>query len=129
MKATTIVVQTLIRLVWLTLIVLGSLFWSGSALALVGIHMDLGVIFVLLLWVIAALALYARAGLGLGVIAIVWGLVVAGYGMAMPQMLAGGNAWPIGVGHLLIGIIGIGFAEMLGARIKRRIRGAVPAAL
>lgn len=121
MKPTAIVVQMLIRLVWLTLLVLGVLFWSGKELTLIRTHMQLGVVFVLLLWVISSLALFARVGLALPVIAIVWGLIVAGYGMAMPQMLAGGNSWPIGVGHLLIGIIAIGFAEMLGARIKRKV--------
>jgi hypothetical protein len=129
MRATTVVVQMLIRLVWLTLLVLGGLFWSGKELTLIRIHMDLGVIFVLLLWVISALALFARVGLALPVIAILWGLIVAGYGMAMPQMLAGGNSWPVGVGHLLIGIIAIGFAEMLGARIKRRVRAGIPSAV
>jgi hypothetical protein len=128
MKATTVVVQMLIRLVWLTLLVMGALFWSGNQLTLIRIHMNLGVIFVLLLWVISALALFARVGLGLPVIAILWGLIVAGYGMAMPQMLAGGNSWPIGVGHLLIGILAIGFAEMLGARIKRKVRVGVVSA-
>lgn len=126
MKATTIVVQMLIRLVWLALIVLGALFWSGSALGLIRIHMDLGVIFVLLLWLIAALALYARAGLGLSIATIVWGFIVAGYGMSMPELLANGNSWPIGVGHLLIGIVGIGFAERLGASIKRKLRSGTP---
>lgn len=126
MKATTVVVQMLIRLVWLTLIVLGALFWSGNALGLIDIHMDLGVIFVLLLWFLASLALYARAGLGLGIAAIVWGFIVAGYGMSMPELLAHGNSWPIGVGHLLIGIIGIGFAERIGANIKRKLRSGAP---
>lgn len=126
MKATTIVAQMLIRLVWLALIVLGALFWSGSALGLIRIHMDLGVIFVLLLWFLAALALYARAGFGLSIAAIVWGFIVGGYGMSMPELLANGNSWPIGVGHLLAGIIGIGFAERLGANIKRKLRSGTP---
>lgn len=124
MKATTIVVQILIRLVWLVLIVLGGLFWSGSALGLISVHMDLGVIFVILLWLMAALAIYARAGLALGIVAIVWGFIVGGYGMSMTHLVTGGNAF--GIAHLIIGIIGIGFAEMLGARIKRRLRSHVP---
>ncbi|HEX7359415.1 MAG TPA: hypothetical protein VF283_02885 [Bryobacteraceae bacterium] len=122
MKVTTIVVQTIIRLVWLALIVLGALFWSGNALTLVTIHMDLGVIFVILLWIIAILALFARAGIALPIVAIIWGFIVAIYGMMMMHLVAGGNSWPAGVVHLLIGIVGIGFAEMLGARIKRKTR-------
>lgn len=124
MKATTIVVQILIRLVWLTLIVLGGLFWSGNALGLVTIHMDLGIVFVLLLWLMAALGIYARAGLALGIVAIVWGFIVGGFGMSMTHLVTGGNAF--GIAHLIIGIIGMVFAEMLGARIKRRLRSRVP---
>lgn len=127
MKATTIVVQTIIRLVWLALIVLGALFWSGNALGLVTVHMDLGVIFVILLWIIAILALFARAGIALPIVAIIWGFIVAIYGMMMMHLVAGGNSWPAGVVHLLIGIVGIGFAERLGASIKRKTRGAAPA--
>jgi hypothetical protein len=128
MKATTIVVQTLIRLVWLTLIVLGALFWSGNALTLVTTHMDLGVIFVILLWIMAILAFFARAGIALPIVAIIWGFIVAIYGMMMMHLVASGSSWPAGVVHLLIGIVGIGFAEMLGARIKRKVGGATPLA-
>ncbi|MGH9772388.1 MAG: hypothetical protein ACRD4Q_11930 [Candidatus Acidiferrales bacterium] len=124
MKATTIVVQTITRLVWLALIVLGALFWSGSALTLVTIHMDLGVIFVILLWIIAIFALFARAGIALPIVAIIWGFIVAIYGMMMMHLVAGGNSWPAGVVHLLIGIVGIGFAERLGASIRRKVRAA-----
>jgi hypothetical protein len=127
MKTTTIVVQTLIRLVWLALIVLGALFWSGNALTLVTTHMDLGVIFVILLWIMAILAFFARAGIALPIVAIIWGFILAIYGMMMMHLVAGGNSWPAGVVHLLIGIVGIGFAEMLGARIKRKVGGAATA--
>lgn len=129
MKATTIVVQTLIRLVWLTLIILGALFWSGNALGLVTTHMDLGVIFVILLWIVAILAFVARAGIALPIVAIIWGFIVAAFGMMMMHLVAGGNSWPAGVVHLLIGIVGIGFAEMLGGRIKRKVGDAATSAV
>src|SRR5579875_500213 len=117
MKGTILAVQMLIRLAWRVLIVLGLLFWTGHALNLILVHMDTGVVFVLLLWILAALA----------ILTVIWGLLVAAFGMAMPRLLAGGNPWPIGVAHLLIGIVAIGLAEMLSARMKRKQRTGAPA--
>jgi hypothetical protein len=127
MKGTILAVQMLIRLAWLVLIVLGLLFWTGHALNLILVHMDTGVVFVLLLWILAALAIFTRAALGLAILTVIWGLLVAAFGMAMPRLMAGGNPWPIGVAHLLIGIVAIGLAEMLSARMKRKQRTGAPA--
>jgi hypothetical protein len=124
MRPIAIVLQMLIRLVWLTLITLGALFWAGRALELVRIHMDLGVIFVILLWLLSALALFARADLAMPLLLIVWGAIVMGYGMAMPQLVSGRNSLAVGIGHLLVGIIAVGLGEMVAVRVKRRSVGA-----
>jgi hypothetical protein len=76
MRTTTTVIQMLIRLAGLIMIALGLLFWTGNALALIPVHMLLGIVLVILLWVQAGIA--ARSGVGVGMVALacVWGLVV-----------------------------------------------------
>jgi len=81
-RTATTIVRTLIRLTGLVQIVLGVLFWTGNARGLIPLHMLVGFVLVLSLWVMAALA--ARAGVqpGLVALAAVWGLVVGGRGGA-----------------------------------------------
>jgi len=119
MRIATTVIQMLIRLLGLIMIVLGLLFWTGNALALIPVHMLLGIVLVLLLWVQAALA--ARAGVGAGMVALafVWGLVVVALGMTQSQLLPGDFHWVIKLLHLLVGMAAIGLAERLATRAKR----------
>jgi hypothetical protein len=119
MRTTATVAQMLVRACGLVLIVLGILFWTGGALALVPVHMLLGLVLVLSLWTLAFIG--ARSGLppGLVVAAFLWGLVVPIFGVTQDQLLTGGGHWLIRVLHLLAGLVAIGLAEGLGARIKR----------
>ena len=108
----------LVRLSGLILIVLGLLFWSGHSLNLVPAHVWVGLVFVLLLWILAAMSLRVKGSAGLAVGAIVWGLVVAALGMGQVRLLPGNAHWLIELLHLLVGLGAIGLAERLGARIK-----------
>src|SRR5438067_12793495 len=90
------------------LILLGLLFWTGNALALIPIHMLLGILLVLSLWTLAVLA--ARTGeqpgfVGLG---IAWGLIVPILGLTQDQLLPGAAHWTIKALHLVVGIAAIG---------------------
>ncbi len=119
MKTATTVFQMLVRLLGLILIVLGTLFWTGRALALVPVHMTIGLVLVLSLWGLASLA--ARAGVDPGLVglAILWGFLLPALGMTQTRLLSGGAHWLIQVLHLLVGLIAIGLAESLATRIKR----------
>lgn len=122
MKTATVVCQNLVRLIGLALIVLGILFWTGADYteSLVRIHMQLGVAFVLLLWILAGIAMRARVGFGLIIGAVIWGFLVAAFGMSLRRLLASTpNPEVYRVLHLIVGICAIGVAEMLGGRIKR----------
>lgn len=122
MKTAAIVSQNLIRLIGLALIVLGILFWSGADYteSLVRIHMQLGVALVILLWVLAGIALRVRVNPGLAIGALLWGFIVAAFGMSLRRLL-GSSSTPelYRVLHLVVGLCAIGLAESLGARIKR----------
>ena len=118
MKGATTAVQMLIRLSWLVLIVLGALFWAGRT-TMLATHVVTGLVFVLLLWVLSFLALRSGAGAGLAALNIFWSLVVLVYGMTQNRLLVDGVHSIIQVLHLLVGIVAIGLAESLAARVKR----------
>jgi hypothetical protein len=128
MRTATTVIQMLIRLAGLIMIALGLLFWTGNALALIPVHMLLGIVLVILLWVQAGLA--ARAGVGVGMVALafVWGLVVVALGMTQTGLLPGDFHWVIKALHLVVGIAALGLADRLAAEIKRRLAPATQAA-
>jgi hypothetical protein len=119
MTTATNVIRWIIRIVGLILIVLGLLFWSGNALALIPIHMLLGIVLVLVLWIQAGLAARAHVNLGFVALAVVWGLIVLILGITQAQLLPGDAHWIIRVLHLLVGMGAIGLAEGLATRIER----------
>ncbi len=109
------------RICGLLALILGILFWTGEALSLVPLHMALGTILVIALWILAAKG--ARAGVsgGLVSIAVLWGLLVPVLGALQVHLVPGAGHWIIQVIHLLLGIGAIGFVEGLGGRIRRSI--------
>lgn len=131
MKATANILRILVSAIGAIMIVLGILFWTGNALTLVTLHMLLGVTLVLLLWVIAIMAMVARANTVLALAGLVWGLIVPILGVTQFQLLPGSRHWMIQALHLLVGLIAIALANILARQIiegGRIIRpGAAPA--
>jgi hypothetical protein len=120
-----------VRLGGLIMIVLGLLFWTGSALGLVQEHMTLGLLVVLALWVLAATAMQKGVGVGLVIGAFVLGLVVIGFGMAQESLMSGATRVVvelIRIVHLLLGLALISFGEILTARLRRLNEGSKPVA-
>lgn len=121
MKAV-VVPQMIIRVCGIILIILGVLFWTGNAPGLVPLHMLLGLILVIALWVLAGVAAANGVSVGLVALAAVWGLVVLALGLAQGGMLVGSAHWIVQVIHLLLGLGAIGLGEMLAGRVKRQSR-------
>lgn len=121
MKTATTVLQVLVRIIGPILIVLGVSFWTGSADALIPVHMLLGITLVLLLWTLAILGAVAKAQPVLVTVALAWGVVVPILGIAQLQLLPGSMHWIIQMVHLLVGLVAIGLAETLARQIKARI--------
>jgi hypothetical protein len=119
MRTTATVAQMLVRACGVVLIVLGILFWTGNTLTLVPVHVLLGLVLVLSLWVLAFVGLRSGAPVGQVVVAFLWGLLVPVLGLSQGSLLVGGAHWVIQVLHLAVGVGAIGLAESLGARIKR----------
>lgn len=123
MRTASLAVQMVVRVAWLVQLVLGLLFWSGNQLALVPVHMLIGLLIVLGLWTQTVLGARAGAPLPLVVAGALWGLVVPVFGVLQGGLLPGGAHWIVQAVHLLFGIVAIALAETLSARVVGRRRG------
>jgi hypothetical protein len=119
----TTTLRWVVRITGLLQLVLGLAFWSGNLLQYVQFHMFAGYIFTLAVLAVVVLAAFARVGLWLVLVGIVWVVVVPVLGMTQTQFLPGDFHWIVRVVHLLVGVGAIGFADRLaGAVLARRAR-------
>jgi len=94
-------------------VILGIGFWTGHWANLVNVHMAIGSLFVIALWVIAGIAsAHGRPG-RLVAFGFVWGVIVLALGMTQQGILVGDLHWIIRVLHLAIGIAAMPIAERL----------------
>lgn len=113
MKPAIAIPLVLLRVSGLLQIVLGLAFWTGNLLNLIPLHMLIGLVFVLALWVLAVLAALNRVNLGFVALALVWGLIVLILGVTQTQLLPGAAHRVIQVLHLLVGLVAIGLGSRL----------------
>jgi len=119
----------IIRLGFLLAIILGIMLWTGNFDNLKGIHMLIGIIVVLSLWVVGLVQGFQKGGsLGLAAATFVVGLALLIVGLFQESWLTGSPHWIIQVLHLILGISTIALAEMIGGRTRRRARSAPTAA-
>jgi hypothetical protein len=118
-KLTVTIARSLISLLGIVLVVLGILFWTGHALSLLSLHMDLGGFFVVCLWVLAALGFVSRATRVFALVVFIWSLLVPALGVLQLQLLPGAGHWIVQAVHLLVGLIAIGLGHGLARRIGR----------
>jgi hypothetical protein len=101
-------------------VLLGLLFWTGNALNLIGLHMLLGVLVVLSLWIIGVGQALAPGGSWpLAAIALVLGLLVVVVGIRQSSLLVGPFHWVIQVIHLLLGMLAVGVGQAAAARYRK----------
>lgn len=126
MKSTVLIARLLLTLVGLALLALGILFWMGRALSLVQLHMMLGGLFVLCLWVLGLVGLFAPAARPLALLTLLWSFIVPALGVLQLRLLPGPDHWIIQTVHLLVGLIGIGLGHAVAGRIGRRHASTAP---
>ena len=96
-------------------VIVGIGFWTGHWTSLVNVHMAIGSLFVVALWVIAGIAAaHGRPG-RLVAFGFVWGVVVLALGMTQQSILVGDLHWIVRVLHLVVGIAAMPIAERLVA--------------
>lgn len=118
MKTAIIAARVLFGVSGVLLLLLGILFWTGHALTLVPLHMALGGVLVLSMWMLAAIGLYTRSAVGLGIAVLAWSLVMPWLGMSQTQLLPGSGHWIIQALHLLVGVAAMGLGGVLAKRSK-----------
>lgn len=118
MRNSLLAARMLVRFGGLIQIILGILIWCGISVVL-QLHMAIGGIFVLGLWIVAVIALFVLPHRAIPFIGLIWGAVILWFGMAQTGMLVGSAHWVIRVLHLIVGIIGIGLGERLAAAVNR----------
>jgi uncharacterized protein YacL len=120
------VARMLVRACGVVVLVLGLLFWLGDApRSLVPIHMLLGIVLVLALWVLAYMGARVGVSKGLVVTAVVIGLLTAYIGAAQGSLLPDPSVhWIVQVVHLILGMAAIGVGEALAGRAARVESGA-----
>ena len=97
-------------------IVVGLGLWTGRWYSLVGMHRATGVAYVVLFWILAILALAQRRNIGLALVALLWGFVIAALGFMQQRILIGDLHWIVRVVHLIVGLSALGIAERLARR-------------
>jgi hypothetical protein len=127
MKTSITVTQMIFRITGLIQIVLGLLFWAGIVRNLVPIHMLIGLILVIALWVLAVLTARTGAPLGLAIGAFVWGIIVVALGVTQVEILPGGAHWVIQLLHLIVGLAAMGLGERLVRMSTFKQQTALPA--
>lgn len=114
-----------LRIAALIALILGLIFWTSPTRGvLVPIHMLLGIIVTLTLLILGGVMVTMKNGLGLGIGAIVLGLLVVIVGLTQTQLIPGSLHWIIQVIHLLIGLSAIGMGEMVAGRYRRTMAAA-----
>jgi hypothetical protein len=119
-KSITLIARLLLSLFGIALLVLGIFFWTGHALSLLSLHMLLGALFVVCMWVLAVVGFLVPGSRGFALLVLIWSLIVPALGVTQLSLLPGASHWLIQVLHLLVGIIAIGLGHSLARRIGRR---------
>ena len=120
MRNTMRILQMIARVLGLIQLVVGALIWiRGGGTGIIAFHAATGSLFVLALWVIGLIALFALPRRALPLFTLLWGGFVLWFGMAQTTLLVGGAHWAVRLAHLLVGIAAMGLAEALCGATKR----------
>lgn len=119
MTMTATISHWVVRIAGVLALILGLLFWTGDVLGLIPIHMLLGVLTVLGLWLLAATASQQGVPPGLTLGAAVIGLITLILGLTQANLLPGSAHWVTQAIHLVLGMAAIASGEMIGGRLRR----------
>jgi hypothetical protein len=125
MQKSLTVLLMLARLLGVVQLLVGIGIWFGVGTSTVTLHTALGGLFVLVVWIIAIIALFALPKRAVALVTLLWGALVLWFGMAQTTLLLGSAHWAVRVAHLLVGLAALGLVEALGGAAKRHwaVRG------
>ena len=117
MRIVTLIILWTVRVAGIVQLTLGALFWAGTAISFIPLHIRIGYLIVLCLWTMATVALVTRVGGGLAIFALLWGIALPAVGLQQAMILVGPMHWIIRVIHLLMGLTALGLADRLAGRV------------
>jgi hypothetical protein len=113
------IASIVLRLCGALALILGLLFWSGNALNLIPIHMLLGILVVLSLWIVGVGQAFSNGGSwSLAGGALLLGLLVIVVGMTQTSLMVGSFHWVIEVVHLLLGVLAVAIGQIVAGRAR-----------
>jgi hypothetical protein len=114
------IASMVLSLAGLLALMLGLLFWTGSALNLISLHMLLGFLAVGALWIVGVAQALTRSGSWIiAIVAIVVGALMVVLGLIQSSLMVGEFHWVIRIVHLLLGLLTIGMGHMAAARSRK----------
>jgi hypothetical protein len=108
-----------LRLCFVINLILGLYSWISGNDSLVGLHILVGILFVISLWTFSAIVGLQTGSVGFVAGCFVLGLLIVILGLTQTSILEGSGHWIVQVVHLLLATAAIGFAEMYSARLRR----------
>lgn len=111
--------QIVARVIAVVQVALGIVVWTGHGDSLIPVHIAVGLLLVVDLWVAVALGLRSGAPIGLAVLALVWSLGMPAFGLLQTSLLPGAFHIAIEVLHLAVGLAAVGLIEALAGRSRR----------
>jgi hypothetical protein len=112
--------SAVLTLAGLLALISGALFWIGTALNLMALHMLMGFLAVGALWVIGLAQAFAwRGSWIIAGCALIVGAVMIVFGMMQSSLLRGEFHWIMQVIHLALGLLTIGIGHMATARYRK----------
>jgi hypothetical protein len=115
-----LITQIVARAALVVQVILGIIVWTGHGDSLIPIHIAVGLLLVVDLWVAVALGLRSRAPVGLAILALVWSVGMPVFGLVQANLLQGDAHVAIEVLHLVVGFIAVGLVEALARTGGRR---------
>ena len=112
------VFRWVLRGTFLLQLLLGIGLWTGSFDVVKPVHIAVGVLFVLTMWTIAALALRAGGNQVHAGVVFLWGALMILFGLTQEGVVTDGLHWTIQVFHLVVAMAGIGMTEALAGRTQ-----------
>lgn len=105
------------------LLLLGVIIWTGNGDRLITLHIALGSVLVITVWMLAVIATTAGVSRLIVALAVVWSLIVPTLGMTQDGLLAGGWHWTVQVLHLVVSMGLVGWGQALLLLTGKRVAG------
>jgi hypothetical protein len=120
MSMTASISQWVVRITGVLLLILGLLIWTGDVPpSVIPVHILLGVLMVLALWLLAATASQQGVPMGLVTGVALLGLITLIVGFTQRILMPGSFHWVIQVLHLVLGMAAVAGGEMIGGTLRR----------